>query len=465
MNAAAAQPSSANSIVSRIERLPAGWGLMRIVLLIAIGGWFEFYELFMPGGIASGLVHSGIYRIKANGLLDFHSFPSFLAAFFLGMFLSTLLFSRLSDVLGRRLIFIWAMAAYSIFNVFIACSSSPEWIDFFRLCAGFGVGVQLINNDSFLSEILPGRLRGRYMTIAMVLILTATPLAVLVGTAFTPHQPLGMAGWRWVVLVGALGGIVVWFIQRGIPESPRWLAAHGRLKEADMAMRQFEAAIERVHGKLPAAVPYDGVVTAERRHWSEIFSPFYIKRTFALSVLQFCQTIAVFGFGSWVPILLVERGYSVVHSLAYTTVILLSAPVGGLLGVYFAERFERKWQLVFTAIGIAVFGFAFAFAPTLPLIVISGLLYTLSNNWLIAVFHPYAAELFPTRIRAQAIGFTFCWSRVSAIFVGYWVSAILAAEGQTGVFVMVGAAMLAIVLAIGIFGPRTNGLQLETLAP
>ena len=83
-----------------------------------------------------------------------------------------------------------------------------------------------------------------------------------------------------------------------------------------------------------------------------MFQGRYLARTTALSIFQFCQTIAVYGFTSWVPIILVERGYNVVHSLQYTFLILLLTPIGGLLGAYFAERFERKWQLVLTAIGI-----------------------------------------------------------------------------------------------------------------
>ncbi len=453
------------AIIARIERLPGCGALRRTVLLIAIGGWFEFYELFMPAGIAPGLLHDGVYTLKASGLFDLNSFPSFLAAFFLGMFLSTLLFARLSDLLGRRFIFIWAMVVYSACNVLIAISSSPGWIDLLRLGAGMGVGTQLINNDSFLAELLPGRLRGRYMAFAMAFILTATPISVLIGTLFTPYAPLGISGWRWVVLIGALGGLGVWFIQRGVPESPRWLEGQGRLAEADAAMRRIELAVEAECGPLPSPSPAVTEPAALRGRWSELLTSRYLPRTFAMSVFQFCQTISVFGFTSWVPVILVSRGYTVVHSLAYTTIIVLSAPLGGVLGMVFAERFERKWQLVLTALGIGAFGFGFAFAPSLPLILGSGVLMTLCNNWLIALFHPYAAELFPTRIRAQAIGFTFCWSRVSAIFVGYWVAAILAAGGEVGVFVMISVAMLCIVLSVGILGPPTNGRRLEELSP
>ena len=460
---AGAVPSYA--IAARIERLPACRALRQIVLLIAVGGWFEFYELFLPSGISTGLVHDGIFTIGAKGFLDFGSFPSFLASFFTGMFFSTLLFSRLSDVLGRRVVFVWSMAFYSLCNVLIALSSSPGWIDLFRFGAGLGVGMQLMNNDSFLAELLPRHIRGRYMAFAMAFILSATPVAVLVGTLLTPNTPFGISGWRLVVLAGAIGGLLVWFIQRRLPESPRWLEARGRLDAADVAMRAIEAAVAADYGPLPPPNYAVAEPTVRRGHWAEMFGQRYLPRTLALSVFQFCQTIPVFGFSTWVPVILVSRGYTVVHSLAYTTIILLSAPAGGVLGMIFAERFERKWQLMATAIGIGAFGFAFAFAPNLPLILLSGVLLTLCNNWLIAVFHPYAAELFPTRIRAQAMGFTFCWSRVSAVFVGYWVASILATNGRSGVFVMISAAMLLIVLSIGLFGPRTNGRRLEEVAP
>jgi MFS transporter, putative metabolite:H+ symporter len=467
MTTASAPVSSADTvaIVARIERLPPSRSLLRLVILISFGGWFEFYELFMPGAISLGLVRDRIFTVHATGIFDFHSFPSFLASFFAGMFVSTMFFSRISDLLGRRVVFVWSMAMYSLFNLLIAVSSAPGWIDVLRFLAGLGVGTQLINNDSFLAEITPRYLRGRYMATALALILTAVPISAFFGMLLVPHAPLGVSGWRWVVVIGGLGGVFVWLIQKGLPESPRWLEAHGRLAEADEALRGIEARIAAETGPLPA--PASGVAEAPvaRGRWWEMFTGRYAVRTIALSVFQFCQTIGVFGFTSWVPIILVQRGYNVVHSLQYTFMILLLTPVGGLLGAYFAERFERKWQLVLTALGIGVFGFAFALTPTTGLIVAFGVVVALCNNWLIAVFHPYAAELFPTRFRAIALGFSFSWSRVSAILVGYWVAALLASVGQVGVFVMIGGAMLLIILSIGIFGPRTNGRHLEEVSP
>jgi putative MFS transporter len=482
-----------HAVLARIDRLPRSRYLAGLVGRIAAGGWFEFYELFMPGFISLGLIKSGIFTQDNRGLFDLHSFASFLASFFLGMFLSTAIFGFVSDRLGRRTIFIWSMLVYSAAQLGIGMLSDPAIIDLFRLIAGLAVGMQLINNDSYMIELTPRNARGRYMTLAYVFILTAVPVAALFAAVLVPLDPLGIAGWRFVVLAGGLGGVVVWLIQRGLPESPRWLEVHGRLAEADDVVAGIERRVEAEHGTpLPSpeygaldAAPEHGVLDAASEHgvlgaapehgvlgaasdqgrWTEMFSRFYLIRTIAISIFQFCQPIAVFGFTAFVPILLVKQGFTIVRSLDYTLVIVLLTPVGALLGFLLSERIERKWQLVLAPLLIGASGILFASARSVPLILVSGGLIAVGNNWMTAIFHPYAAELFPTRIRARAVGLTFSWSRVSSVFVGYWVSDLLASYGPNAVFAMIGAAMLTIILTIGMFGPRTNGQSLEILSP
>jgi len=465
-NASESAGQARASILARIDRLPPSRTLFGLVARIASGGWFEFYELFMPGFISVGLIRSHLFTPTTHGLLDFHSFSSFLATFFAGMFLSTVLFGTISDRFGRRPIYVGAMLVYSLFNFFIVFSSSPGWIDFFRFVAGFAVGLQLINNDSFISELTPRASRGRYMAFAYTFILTATPIAALLATLFVPHQPFGIAGWRYVVAIGAASGIAVWFLQRGLPESPRWLEVHGNRAEADAVVTRIEEKIRAEIGRpLPPPDPAIPDAVIEHGSFFEVFSAFYLPRTVIISIFQFCQTIAVFGFGSWVPIFLAHRGFPIVHSLEYTFMIVLLTPLGGGIALWLAERFERKYQLALAALVIGIFGFAFASARTVPLLLLTGAIITLGNNWLTAIFHSYAAELFPTRIRASAVGFTFSFSRIGAIFVSYMVAAILAGYGTTGVFTMIGLAMLAIIIAVGVFGPRTNGIALEILSP
>jgi putative MFS transporter len=454
------------AILARIDRLPRSRHLMKIVARIAAGGWFEFFELFMPGFISLGLVRSGIYTIANKGLLDYHSFASFLASFFVGMFLSTAVFGFVSDKFGRRAVFIQSMVIYSIAQLAVALMSNPLLIDIARLFAGFAVGMQLVNNDCYVTELTPRASRGRYMTTSYIFVLSAIPVAAFLAAILVPLDPFGIAGWRIVVAIGAASGLVVFLLQKGLPESPRWLEVHGRVEDADRLVSEIERAIEAEQGK-PLSVPDLTVPDAvlETGRWQEMFSRFYLPRTIIVSLFQFSQTIAVFGFTAFVPVLLIEHGFSIVHSLNYSLAIVLMAPVGAAFGSYFSERIERKWQLVFCACLIGAAGTVFATGHEVAVIVVAGAVIALGNNWLIAIFHPYGAELFPTRIRARAIGFTFCWSRVSSIFVGYWVGDLMAAYGQRGVFVMIGLAMLSIIVGIGVFGPRTNGRPLETLSP
>jgi putative MFS transporter len=399
-----------HAVLARIDRLPHSRYLAGLVGRIAAGGWFEFYELFMPGFISLGLIKSGVFTQDNHGLFDLHSFASFLASFFLGMFLSTAIFGFVSDRLGRRTIFIWSMLVYSAAQLGIGCLSDPAIIDLFRLIAGLAVGMQLINNDSYMIELTPRNARGRYMTLAYVFILTAVPVAALFAAVLVPLSPLGIAGWRFVVLAGGLGGVVVWLIQRGLPESPRWLEVHGRLAEADGVVAGIERRVQAEHAA-PLPPPEPGVPDAapDQGRWTEMFSRFYLPRTIAISIFQFCQPVAVFGFTAFVPILLVKQGFTVVRSLDFTLVIVLMTPVGALLGFLLSERIERKWQLVLAPLLIGASGILFASARSIPLILVSGGLIAVGNNWMTAIFHPYAAELFPTRIRARAVGLTFSW--------------------------------------------------------
>jgi putative MFS transporter len=453
-----------SSIAARLDRLPPSRYFVRLVALIAIGGWFEFYEFAMPGGISLGLTRR-VFTASAAGLMAWNSFASFLASFFLGMFVGAFIFSWISDHFGRRATFTWSMLAYSIAIFLTAFQNSAIVIDVLRFIAGFGISVQLINNDSFISEITPRHWRGRYMAFSILIVLTSGPIALLLSWLLVPHEILGLSGWRWVVIAGALGGIIVWLIRGNIPESPRWLQAHGRDAEADAVMRHMEERVRTERGSELPAPDYEHAEPAQARgSWSEMFSRRYLSRTIMLSLFQFCQTIAAFGFITWVPIMLVRQGFAIAHSLAFTTMITLLAPVGAALGLYFAERIERKWQLVGTAIGIGVFGLLFSQARSDGFILLCGGLVSLCINWLVSIFHPYAAELFPTRIRAQAVGFTFSWSRVSSIMVGYAVTFLLSAYGTAGVFTMIAVAMAVIVLSVGILGPRSNRQSLEALS-
>ncbi|HTV38357.1 MAG TPA: MFS transporter, partial [Xanthobacteraceae bacterium] len=124
----------------------------------------------------------------------------------------------------------------------------------------------------------------------------------------------------------------------------------------------------------------------------------------------------------------------------------------------------RKWQIAWAAIGIAVFGLLFAWQTSAAGVIICGLLITLCNNWMSFSFHAYQAELYPTRIRAQAVGFVYSWSRFSAIFSGFLIAFFLSHYGTIGVFSFIAGAMVVVFVVIGGFGPAVTKRRLEAIA-
>jgi putative MFS transporter len=463
MSSAAPAPN-AGAILARLDRLPATRHIWIMVALLSLGGMFEFYDLFFTGYVVPGLVRAGLL---ANVSLAIFTGPAlFVAATFGGLFIGTFVFGYVADRYGRRTIFTWSMLWYSATTVIMAVQTTGTGVCLWRLIAGIGIGVELVTIDTYLSELMPKDIRGRAFAINQAIQFLIVPVVALAAYLLVPQAPFGIDGWRWVVLIGSGGAIVVWFLRSGLPESPRWLINQGRLAEAEAVTAKIEAAVraDLDGAPLPAPAPHEVEKTEPLGHFSEIWVPPYRGRTIMLMVFQFFQTFGFYGFAAWVPTLLIAKGITITTSLQYSFIIAIANPFGPLLATAFADKVERKWQLVAAAVCIAVFGVLFSQQSVVPLLIVFGVLITLSNNILSYSFHAYQTELFPTRVRARAVGFTYSFSRISTVFASFIIGFFLKEGGVTGVFLLIAFAMLMVVLSIGILGPRTRDLQLEQIS-
>ncbi|MGH6671380.1 MAG: MFS transporter [Xanthobacteraceae bacterium] len=317
----------------------------------------------------------------------------------------------------------------------------------------------------YVSELVPKGRRGPAFAYNQFVMFTAVPVVAFLAWQLVPTKILGLDGWRWVVLLGSIGALVIWWIRRNLPESPRWLAQHGRIAEAEALLADLEGKIRADTGKeLPTPEIVAGEADMKSGAWSEIWDATYRGRTLMLVVYNLFQTVGYYGFSSWVPTLLISQGIGVTRSLAYTFIIAVAAPVGPLIGVYFADHIERKWQIAWAAIGIAAFGLLFAYQSSAIGVIVFGVLITLCNNWMSFSFHAYQAELYPTRIRAQAVGFVYSWSRLSAVFSGFIIAFFLGHYGTVGVFGFIAGAMMVVFVVIGGFGPAVTKRRLEAIA-
>ena len=251
--------------------------------------------------------------------------------------------------------------------------STAIGVNFWRFMLSIGTGVEVITIDSYLSEMVPKGARGRAFAINNAIHSTGQPMAAMAAFFLVPYTLLGFDGWRWVVALGALAAIVVWPLQMLIPESPRWLAAHGRLSEADKIVSNLEARVERETGqplRPPEPVTHRPPHTIGR--YSQIFSKEYRSRTIMLTLFHIFQAVGLFGFINWMPTFLVHQGVSITKSIGYTFGMALAAPLGPLVCSLFADRIERKWQMVGAALLIATAFLVFAFARSPYIIVAHG---------------------------------------------------------------------------------------------
>ena len=452
-------------ILARLDRLPATRQMWTMVALLSLGGLFEFYDLFMTAYVIPGLVKGGLLTGLEVGI--FKGPALFVASTFFGLFIGTFVFGFVADKYGRRSVFTVSMLWYCAATLVMAFQTSGVGVCLWRLIAGVGIGVELVTIDTYIAELVPKYLRGRAFAFNQTVQFAVVPVVAFLAYELVPLSPMGWDGWRWVVAIGSLGALAVWFLRRGVPESPRWLINQGRLAEAEAVTAGIEARIrDDLHGaSLPPPAAHKVERLEAKGSFGEIWQSPLLNRTIMLMIFQFFQTFGFYGFAAWVPQLIASQlGFNITANLQYAFIIAIANPFGPLLAMSFADRIERKWQLVGAAICVACFGMLFSYQTTVPLLILFGVLITLSNNVMSYSFHSYQTELFPTRVRARAVGFTYAFSRISTVFASFIISFFLQEAGTKGVFGLIAFAMLMVVLSIGILGPRTANLELEQIS-
>lgn len=442
-----------STVADRIDGSPVTRTHRAITAVIGASLFFDIYDIFLAGTIGTVLVK----KFHASAVQT----PLLLGSGFFGMFVGAVVMGRVADALGRRTAILINIGIYSLFTLLAAFSSGIEMLVALRFVAGVGIGAQPPLCDSYLNEVLPGRSRGRLIAWAYTLSFVGVPVVGFLARFLVPVSPLGLDGWRWLFVLGGVGGAVVWLlVLRFVPESPRWLGARGRGAEAARGAASLASpAAGSGSDDLPSSE------SGRRVSLSVLLSPEYLRRTVMLFVFHVFQTVGYYGFGTLVPLVLAAKGYPIVSSLTFTALSFLGYPVGSALSVLVIDRVDRKWLVVGSALLMAVLGILFGAAGTDVTIVLFGFLYTLVSNVFSNAYHVFQGEIFPTGVRATAAGSAYSLSRLASGAMPFVLLPVLHSAGPTVMFVVVATCMLIVMADIAALGPRTTGRPLEYVNP
>ena len=463
-NVADRSTTAAERLTARLDRLPMTRSLWGMTILLTFGALFDGYAIGLIGALAPGLTKSGIFTTTTVSFFGMTGLASYIAALFAGLFIASLFVSYVADHFGRRAVFAFALLWFGIANFIMALQTTADGVNLWRFISALGVGVELVTVDAYLSELIPKRNRGQSFSVLQAMNGLAGLIAYALAWQLIPIAPFGYEGWCWVAWIGSVAAVVIWIVRLGLPESPRWLAQQGRIEEAEQIMARIEARVQAEYGK-PLPTPDTPVYQDPRKgSFAEIFSPRYRKRTIMMMIFNFFQTVGFYGFVGWTPTLLIAKGIHVTQSLEYSLVINITAFLFPLVIMSFADRLDRKWHVCGSCLSIGLFGIGFAFVTSTPALIILGACLAMTTSWLSYSLHSYMPELYPTRIRARAVGFVYSWSRLSGILTPFFIAYFLRGFGVPGVFTFVAACMAVVIIAVATLGPPTKMREVEAIA-
>jgi putative MFS transporter len=429
----------------RLDRLPVCGFHRRIFTLVAIGMFFDGFDIYIAGTVLGTTLKSGFSTMAQNA--------SFVSMTFVGMMIGSFVTGFLGDRFGRRFTYQANLALFGCASLAAAFAPDMAVLIGLRFLMGIGLGAENVVGYSTLTEFVPARSRGRWLGFLAVVVVTGLPVAVLVSTVMVPAF-----GWRSLFVLGGLGALVVWYIRKALPESPRWLESVGRTDEAEALLRQIEQQAA-AWGSLPAPVTAGA---APSRALATLFAPPLLARMVLGCIALIVINTLVYGFIVWLPSFFVKQGLSIATSFNFTLIMSFGAPIGSAIGALTADRWGRRPTLVGASVIAIVFGAIYPFVHDPMLLPAVGLALTIPIYVLVALlFGIYIPELFPTEVRLRAAGICNTFGRGATIVTPFLVVSLFADYGIAGVLTMMIGLLCVLIVTVLTLGiePRQRGLE------
>ncbi len=442
----------------RLDRAPWRPAHRRIAGALGIGWALDAFEVQIIGSVIPSIAADfGLSRTEQIAVF---------VVWFVGIGIGATLFGYLADRVGRRRLFVATLLLYSL--AAIATAASPTYGIFmvFRFLTGLGVGGEYSAVASAIAEFMPARTRGRTNAFVMNFWSVGGIVAGLVSILFVSAL-LGAHGWRYALLFGAVSAAYALYARRLVPESPRWLAARGRVAEANEVIERVTGLKRNVAEYLPRDLN-----TGIRAQLGELWREHRGRLLFGMA-LDFSEAAAYYGLFTFLSVFVLTKGVVDVPAGTvpyYYVIANVGALGGGLLVARALDRTGRKPTvfLSYTAASASTFLVAVAAAtgsPGLTLGAFTIAVFFATSAWVSA--YPTFTELFPTHLRATGVGASVAVGRVGAILGAVVLAQTATSFGLWSAFSTLAALWAIGAIAAGIWwvrGIEARGMSLEALA-
>ena len=436
-------------LVGRLERLPFSRWHRNLFILCFLGVMFDACDFALFGMALPPVAKEFGLNQAQSGLLA--------TVGLVGAFLGALFWGTISDYIGRRTSFAATIGIFSLFTGLVAASWNVLSLAVFRFISNFGLGGAVPVALTITSEFSPGRLRGRMAGGMLVGFPSGLALAAAISYFVMP-----IYGWRTVFIIGVVPALLLFFVSIVMPESVRYLLSRGRIEEAEATVADIET---KALAGAPTPTPLlDARVGEEKRDITvlELLTPERRKRTILLWIVSFCFLWASNGIIFMLPTILVQRGFPLSQILAFLFVQAAAAIVGYTACGILIDRFGRRPVLFLYYFVGAFFHLWFAEATGVWIyFAIAAVGWV--NPGVYGSNGVYVSELYPTHLRATAVGWFFGIGRIGSFLAPTVVGFML--QYGAGAYVLHTFALTFLIAAIALWfvGVETKGKVLEQI--
>ncbi len=367
----------------------AGFGRFQKKLMVICGlGWAaDAMEVLLISFALPAIGQEWGLSAAQKGLLG--------TAIFLGMLAGAWLWGSLSDHIGRKAGFISTVAIDSVFGLLSAFAPSFSWLIVLRALTGFGVGGTLPVDYSIFAEYLPVQKRGRYLVLLEAFWALGSIFAAGLAWLIVPRL-----GWRWLLAVSALPGLVIFFIRRGIPESPRYLMVKGRHEQAAQVLAQVAAA----NGDPMESFTLQPLAAAPAPRVQALWRPSLRRSTLLLWAIWFFISLGYYGVFTWLPNYFKAQGMALLPVYQNSFILALAQLPGYFSAAWLVEIWGRRRTLAFYLVASGLFTGLFAAATSLNWVVGLGVWMSFFTLGAWGALYAYTPEVYPTALRGTGIG-------------------------------------------------------------